>query len=289
MQIVTDLEECKSLWNKYSPKKTIWDDAEIIFGLLDETKKINFLLFDHGLIPLWYDIPYKTYYFFGGDYPEARKLWFDKTKLKEVYDSIPVPVKLIDIKKTEFDNIADFGGFETVLDYRYYLNISNFNSLEDHFASFSKKHKKNIKYDLKKLEEQKYRLEWRKDVDFDLFAKYSVERFGEESDMFDKEYQKEMKLFLKAVKPYLMCVYIFKEDEVIGLEFCAKYNETFHVINGGYNRDHKNIGKLLISECINKAIELNLKEVDFMIGDTGWKELWNLEKEEVLTLKKQNI
>jgi len=283
MQVITDKALCKKLWEEYSPKQTIWDETEIIFGLLSDSKKPHFLLFEHGLLPLWYDEPYKTYYFFGGEYPEARKLWFDKNKLQEVYDAAPIPTKLFDID----EEILNGNGFDLQKDYTYFLPLKNIENTDDFFSRFSKKHKHNLKYDLKKIMSENIQIEWKKEVDFDLFVKYNVERFGSESDMHDVEFQKEMKLLLKTLEDKIICVYLKKEEKTIGLEFCVKFKDTFHVINGGYDKSIKNLGKLLIFECIKKGIELKAKEIDFMTGNSGWKELWNLDKKELISLIKK--
>jgi hypothetical protein len=69
---------------------------------------------------------------------------------------------------------------------------------------------------------------------------------------------------------------------------CSFIKLIFYVINGSNDFKIKNLGKVLVLECIKKGIELKAKEVNFLVGSKGWKELWNFEKEKVITLKKVN-
>ena len=51
----------------------------------------------------------------------------------------------------------------------------------------------------------------------------------------------------------------------------------------------RNVGKLLVLEQIKRADSEHCREIDFLVGDTGWKEFWNLDKEPVFTLDKEEI
>jgi CelD/BcsL family acetyltransferase involved in cellulose biosynthesis len=90
-------------------------------------------------------------------------------------------------------------------------------------------------------------------------------------------------------KEMLHTLLIEINGKIEGAELAVKYKDKYYVINGGYNPDYRNLGKLLIIEHIKKAIELKAKEIDFLIGDSGWKELWNLDTQECYTIKKINI
>jgi CelD/BcsL family acetyltransferase involved in cellulose biosynthesis len=75
--------------------------------------------------------------------------------------------------------------------------------------------------------------------------------------------------------------------KIEGVEIATKYKNHYYVINGGFNPKIRNLGKLLIIEHIKRAISLDAEQVDFLVGDTGWKDLWNLDKEECISIIKK--
>jgi len=50
--------------------------------------------------------------------------------------------------------------------------------------------------------------------------------------------------------------------------------------------DVENIGKLLITEHIKSAIAHRCDEIDFMSTESNWKELWNLDSENMYEFEK---
>ena len=160
--------------------------------------------------------------------------------------------------------------------------------LKKYFACFGKKHRKNLFYDLRKFEELNCEVEWQGMENFDKIVEFNIKRFGRDSDFSDPLHKKEMKAFFSILqkKGALYTSAIKIKGNVEAVEFSAFYNGNYYVLNGGYNREIRNIGKLLIIENIKKSIELRAKEIDFLVGDTGWKELWNLDKESCYTFSK---
>ena len=67
--------------------------------------------------------------------------------------------------------------------------------------------------------------------------------------------------------------------EAVGLGLT--FNKVYYVIGSGRNPEIKNSGKLLIFEQIKHALNLNCNEIDFLSAEAGWKELWNLESEQM--------
>jgi hypothetical protein len=284
--IVKNLKECEILWNKYSPNEHLWDLWEVASSffnseihepyfmvLTDENKEI-------GLLPLVYCSKINKYYYFSGSLTFPIKLWFNKTKLKEVYNLLPSPCKLYDINHNEIvENVGEISD-----DYRYFINTKDMIDINDYLKTFSKKHRYNLLSDLKKLFD--IRLEWTKKINLEKIKEFNVSRFGHESDFSDKEMYDEFIKFINTTEKYIYCLNVYKENELVGLEFAIFFKNKYYIINGGYDKSIKNLGKLLIFEHIKKGFELKANEIDFLVGDTGWKELWNLDKEKVITIKK---
>jgi len=101
----------------------------------------------------------------------------------------------------------------------------------------------------------------------------------------------EMKEFFKVMmdKGILHTLTIKINNEIKGVEYCAFFNNIYYVINGGYDVTIKNLGKVIIKECIEKAISLKSDEIDFLAGEIGWKELWNFNKDQYYSLHVNNL
>lgn len=285
MKIIKDLQECKKLWDKYSPKETLWDETEFVFSLYDsEIQEPHFIETEYGLIPLEYNKLFKKFYFFGSPFPEARKLWFDKSKLMHIYELLPNQTTLFDIKHTEISE--EHSSLIQEEDHRYFLDLEKTKTLEQYLSSFNKKHRKNLKYDIEKIMKEELTMTWTDKVNYDKLIEFSIKRFGNESDFYTEESRKETKKLIESIPDKILCVTLFQEEELVGLMFSIYFNDVLYVINGSNDYKIKNLGKVLILETIKKGFELKAKEVNFLVGSNSWKELWNLEKEKVVTIKK---
>ncbi len=301
VKVVTDLQECKRLWNKYAPKNKMWDIWEIAEAFYDKNIYDNhFLLFltddnkEMGLLPLYKNLKHNVYYFFGEGFPENRRFWIGIEHISKMIEEMPVPTEIFDMNGQFIEEAMqahpEISKYFTEKDYHYFLNLKKLNhSVEEYLKTFNKKHRKNFLNDLKKLKEIKYEIIWETLEHEEEFIKFNVERFGQESDLSDEQFKKEMHRFLEVIKKkgFMHTLTIVINGKVEGIEIAAHHENKYYVLNGGYSRHFKNIGKLLIFEHIKKAAELKADEIDFLVGDTGWKQLWNFEKDLCYTFRKK--
>jgi hypothetical protein len=292
---ITDLEECKKLWSKFSSNKSLWDLWEILLCFYNPNRETPLFIIsndDSGnigeLLPLCKDKAGEIS-FFGGGFLENRKIWMDSDNFRKVISNLNEKILLSDINADYISNIpSELKQFCNAEDSRYFLDLKKINhDFSNHLLSFSSKHRKNLLYDLRNLKKIGYFVNWCKMEYFDKSIELNKQRFGSESDYLDSEFVDEMKslLSLLAQKNLLHTCVIVINDNVEAIEFGAFYNNIYYIINGGYNTNIPNLGKLLIMEHINKAISLKADEIDLMAGETGWKELWNFNKEPYYTLR----
>lgn len=298
-EIVTDLSECEKLWKKFRKEDSIWTEWEIVLSCFNrEIHKPYFIVLkdaetEVGLITLWLDLRDSKYTHFGGERMENRTFWTEEKCYPEIYNTIPNETYLFDMNGNQIKEIIRISPeFESLIkekDTRYFIKLENINKIEDYLQRFGKKHKKNLLRDLKILHSTNYKLIWTNENHIDRFVELSKERFKEESDFQDEENKREMNSltsFLQS-KGMLHTLLVEINGRIVGAELAAKYNDKYYVLNGGYIPEIRNLGKLLIIEHIKKAIELDVKEIDFLVGDTGWKELWNLDTEECYSVIKK--
>lgn len=298
-EIITDLSECKKLWEKFRKDKSIWTEWEIVLSFyIEKIYKPHFILLkdkekEVGLITLWLDLRDNKYTHFGGERMENRTFWVDEKYFSELHKVIPDETYLFDMNGEQIKKIAEVSPeFKNIIgekDTRYFLNLEKIKKIEDYLERFGKKHKKNLLRDLKLLQQTNYKLRWTHENHIERFVELSKERFKENSDFNDEDNHKEMESFTSHVqnKNMLHTLLVEINGKIEGAELAVKYKNHYYVINGGYNPQIKNLGKLLIIEHIKKAIELGADDIDFLVGDTGWKELWNLDTQECYSVIKK--
>jgi len=293
LKVVKDLDKCKILWNKFSPNETLWELWEVVYSFYNPNIHEPFFIVsiegksETGLLPLWFDKKEDDYSLFGGEYPENRKFWFDVSKFNEFLGLAEKPVNMLEVNKKEYERIAETDK-ELASDFeqngkKYFINLKKLDyNLENYLNTFNKKHRKNLRYDLKQLEKLNYLLISDKKEHFDDFVRLSIERFGKESDLDDPNFVNQMKRLIEylAYKKMLHTISIEINKKIEGVELAALYKDIYYVLNGASNMKIKNLGKLLIMNHIKNAIKLKAKEIDFLSGKGGWKELWNCEEEE---------
>lgn len=178
---------------------------------------------------------------------------------------------------------AKYYGFK-VGDKRYFLDLKKYgNSFENYIKSFTKKHRKNLNYDLRKLKEKGYVIECNKIKDFDKLVDLNKQIFGKYSDYNEEDFIKSMKQLTNIANKKnildLLSLKINNRTEAVGLG--VYYNNIYYVLGTGRNPKIKNLGKLLITEQIKSAISHNCSKLDFMSTEANWKELWNLDSEQM--------
>jgi len=284
-KIVTDEKECRGLWEQFSEKQTLWDLWDFRSCFHNDNSEFNFILgFDgkkkEGIIPLVYDKDYTTCIYFGDTFPEQNKFFLkDKSNLKLFLKNCPRDTQIYYIDNEE-SKYYDF----KVGDIRYFMDLKKYeSSFEIYLKSFNKKHRKNLKYDLKKLKEKGYIIEHNKIKDFEKLVELNKERFGKESDYYDKNFISSIfKLINVADNMNMLNMMSIKIDNnVEAVSLGVFYNNEYNVLSLGSNLKINNLGKLLIAEQIKSAIRLKCNKIDFMSTEANWKILWNLDSEQM--------
>ncbi|MBU1111313.1 MAG: GNAT family N-acetyltransferase [archaeon] len=298
--IVEDIQECELLWKKFSPQKSLWELWDIVISFYDQSIYVPYFLVllndkkkQEGLLPLWLDKTNDKYYFFSATYPENRKFWFDLKYFPLFFEKIPEPTRLFDINAEVAEKITEkfpeYKEYVSLGENHYFIDLEKLNSIELFLKNFSKKHRKNFLNDIEKLENLNFQIVWEELEHFDDFVKFNVQRFGEDSDFNDPQFVKEMISFLNVLKKMeiLFACTILIDGKVEGVEFAAFHEKVYYILNGGCNRNIKNVGKFIIFQHIKNALSLKAKKVDLLSGDTGWKELWNCDKEPYYDFRKE--
>jgi len=287
-----DINVCKERWEQFSPKNTLWElwgtafahYDDILFepyfiGVMEAGKPV-------GLLPLCTEKKTGRHISFGSEYMEDRHFWFAAEHFPLVFSSLPPKTAIHDINHAEaerlFAKLPEAREKCLPEDNHYFINLERMSyDVSRHLASFGKKHRKNLLYDLRKVEGEGFIVRWSTAAEYyDEFVAFNLERWGKDSNFVEAEFVAGMKRFLVFLEQQglLHTLIILKDDSLVGIEYSALYDNVYYVLNGGYDLARPNVGKYLIMLHLQKAARLRARIVDFLSGDSGWKEMWNCEK-----------
>ena len=291
---VTDPQACKMLWKKFSPHTTLWDDWEYCSCFFfPEAEQLRFMVgFDKdkpvGVLPLVYWKKEETYCFFGGTFPEQRTFFVkDKELVHKFLKRCPKNTYLEDISSSESRNNTFKKG-----SYRYFLMPKKYNyNFETYLKTFSKKHRKNLKYDLRQVQKLNCTIKINNIEDYYRLVELNLQQFGKKSNFIDEETVMGLRKLVGVAKRrkqlHMMSVII--NDIVEAVDIGLHYNNRYYVIASGRNKNIQNIGKLLITEHIKVGMQRKVDEIDFMTSASKWKVLWNFDRERLLNFAKWEL
>lgn len=293
--IETDIKKCGKLWNEFSVKDEIFDLWEFREPFFFHQKITPYFIVAKegesilGVLPLAKHEK-KTgqaqFTFIGDHFIENNKFLVKEKKIISLLLEQTT-------KQTELSCISpDYKDYvNKVVDVtspKFYLDINDLKSFEDYLQIFNKKHRKNLKNDLKQLERLNYKLHHNKIQDFDYLVLYNIKRFGNDSDFQENDWIELNRDLINLAnrKGYLEMISVEINGKIEAVEIAFFYNGIYTLINGGSNPAINNLGKLLIAEHIKNAINKKAKIIDFLAYDSGWKRLWNSQEQTLYYFEK---
>ena len=285
-KIITDEQRCRQLWEQFSPHENIHDEWEFrhcfarhvlgsfAFFIVEENDTVV------GLIPLWKEE--KQYGIFGEYFPEQNRIFLnDRHLLAEFLAACPRPVEICHIRPDQ--NAGGVLPLEDDAGIRYYLDLTRFPEFEAFLATFSAKHRKNVRRDLRSIEQLQPKTIMNRIEDFPRFCELHVDKFPD-SDFRETEYQLAFKELItwasQEGKLPMMSIELDGNVEAVGLSIV--HNRVWTFLNNAVSKKRDNLGKYLIAQIITHAIQEQCIEFDAMTFDLSWKTLWNLQQERLL-------
>jgi len=158
VEIVTDLKKCQSLWNEFSPKKSLFDTWNFRYAFHKHLKtKPYFLAIKkdsvfQAVLPLHHDEKQHFYGWYGTNWQEDNSFFTkDKALIPLLLLLAPKSLYLYAIKKDSIEGVPSFLKF-TKDDPKFVLDLTKINSLEEFLGNLKKKKRYNLKRDKKRIE-----------------------------------------------------------------------------------------------------------------------------------------
>lgn len=302
-QIVTSLNECKKLWQKFSPNQTIYDiwEFRLAFYLAYQHQPHFIVLYHHqipvGLIPLWFDIGKQHYDWFGSYWHEHNNFWVTDPKyLPLLLRSLPIPSVLRAINPSQIQQLNHQLPPSFILEPdepTFSLKLNQINNHNNYLLTLKKKTRYNLKRDWQKITQLHPTVTYDRFDDILALIALNTQRFldkGEEPDCLDPRRAQAFKnlliLALESQKYQIRMISIEIEHQLAVVDLIAIYQKTYYSLKGGSDlRKFPGIGNYINLLEIDDACNLGMKKIDFLQSPQGWKNAW-FEPQQLWILKK---
>lgn len=291
---ITDVDEAKSLWNQLSPHNTIDDEWDFRYTFFKHLPYVPHFLAGFsegkpvGVLPLQKNTgvglmpPYATSHkpfleFFGGDDTDDNAImvkpgyegnipeFLEKIRENVILAPLKNPYEELGLKTSEYTN-------------KYFIDLNGLSTHEDFIdKTWSGDSRGKFKRGLRKLyKEHTIEMEYGNLNDLNLMAELNLQRFGESSS-FRFPYRTEIfKELAQIYTPEIISVKVNGKKEAVS--FGLYFKNAYLAMNIGVNQQINNLGKHLIMHQIDRAITHGSTIYDAGKGDSGWKEIYKLEK-----------
>jgi len=295
----TDINECRRLWEDFSPHRDAWDDWDLMLAFHDQEKhRFNFLVHRtsdgraDGLVPLVHDTTRDRFTLMGGSYPDGRILWLQYRDFPEFFEHFPERTTLFDLRQSWVSELLrlypQFEANFSEQDQRYYLVPAEFEfDFHKHLDTFAADKKQKFLYDLRNIRKRQPVLRWSHENEADLFIELVNRNFGVESDYTDEENAKELRRVINELERSgrLKTLTIEVDGVRQAVSLSILHGNKMVVLYASSNNDYNNLGKLLNVETIQEACRMRVDEISFMTG-MQWKANWKMKGELCVTMRK---
>jgi len=295
----TDQDECRKLWDMFSPQQQAWDDWDLMFAYHDQDKhQFNFLVHENsdgqadGLLPLVFDSKQSRYMLMAGSYPDGRVLWIQKQDFPQFFEKLPERTVFFDLEQDCVSELLQLHPqFEVNFseqDLRYILVPSEFAfDFYKHIDTFSSDKKQKFLYDLRNIQKREPVLRWSQDNEADLFIELVNKNFGAESDYADADNANELRRVVGELERSgrLKTLTIEVDGTKQAVSLSLHQGNRIIALYAASNNDYNNLGKLLNFETIQEGCRLRVDEISYMTG-MQWKANWKMKGVPCITMRK---
>ena len=288
IRIVSDLEECRAIWQEVMPGDYLTDLWEVRDCFNRHfVNRPHFIVAEdgngiQGLLPLSWIDEYGCYGFFPGETWQG-KTWLEQNRIicngtygiGDLLAGCPRPYHLRYL--TSLPGMP--AGEETVDEIGYLFIPPDHNyDMSNYLGEFSRKSRKNILRELAAIDSQGVTYRHDDLRDFDIMVELNMERFGSQSYFFDPRFRESFRALARMFqeKGWLRFTTVLIKDEPAAVDMGCVYRGVYTLLAGGTNSRHLGVAKLINFHHMQRACEERLDRVDFLCGDFNWKKLFHL-------------
>jgi Acetyltransferase (GNAT) domain len=288
IRIVSDLAECRAIWQEVMPGDYLTDLWEVRDCFNRHfVNRPHFIVAEdgngiQGLLPLSWIDEYGCYGFFPGETWQG-KTWLEQNRIicngvYEIGDLLAACPQSYHLRYlTSLPGIP--AGEDTVDEIGYLFIPPDHNyDMANYLGEFSRKSRKNILRELAAIESLGVTYRHDDIRDFDTMVELSMERFGSKSYFFDPRFRESFRALAKMFqeKGWLRFTTVLIKDEPAAVAMGCVYRGVYTLLAGGTNSRYLGVAKLINFHHMQRSCEEKLDRVDFLCGDFNWKKLFHL-------------
>lgn len=286
--ILTDPVACRQAWDAFWPAKGLFDlwpvresfhrafQRPLQFVLSRQGNRVT------GFLPLCWDEESGTYVMFPGETWQG-KTWIEQNRilassdreLSRMLEAVPGPVHLRYLLPADQGVQGRVSGDE--IGYLFYPGLCDF-SFENYWLSFSGKHRKNIKADLRRLEDQGVTYRFDHLPDLTHLFQMNIGAFDQASYFNDPRFQTSFEYLVDFLSRsgMLRITTLEVAGKVAAVDLGACYKNAYTLLAGGTNPEFPGIAKMINLHHMERACQERFDSVDFLCGDFNWKTRFHL-------------
>ncbi|MEW5925116.1 MAG: GNAT family N-acetyltransferase [Candidatus Zixiibacteriota bacterium] len=288
IRIVSDLDECRSIWKQVMPSDFITDLWEVRECFQKNFQRPPYFIVSErngritGLLPLSRVDETGNYAYFPGE-TWAGKTWLEQNRvlvgndreLRDMLEAIPGEYHLRYLLPTGMTSQSTV----IVDEIGYLFRPSAYNyDIESYFGEFSHKTVKRIKKDIAAFFEKDVHFRYDDLRDFDEMVRLNIDRFGEDSYYFDPRFRESFRdlVYFLNEKGWLRMTSIIIDGETAAVDMGALYHGNYTLMAGGTNAAFPGVAKLINTHHMQRACSERMDTVDFLCGNFSWKTMFHL-------------
>lgn len=283
VKVHTDIEECYDLWNRFSPKKSLFDLWEIRYAMQKAYKyNMYFYTLYEGTspiacLPLWFDSEYKEYRFWGGWWMEDNTFFVKEEKVIDLLGKIIPSGSILDgiIASDSLKNL-NIQSFLQIDDAKNLQEISQYPTMTDYLMDLKKKSRYNLKSDYKKIADLSPEIIHNSNAPFSQFedlVNMNKERFTHHSYFNNKNTIEAFRnIFASAGEYTYKTIEVYIQNELAASDLIIGYKDVYYMIIGANDvKKYNGIGYFMLYSEIEDAIQGDYSLIDCLAVDYGWK------------------
>ncbi len=291
VRTVTDLEECRRIWEAVIPPDTISDLWDVRFAFHRRYHRpLSFVTVERrsdivGLLPLSYLAECDCYGYFPGETWHG-KTWLEQNRLiasgtdvlqamfrhldesgKKYHLRYLLPSRTVSTGEPAVDEVG----------YLFYPPRFDYD-MENYFKLFSHKSAKRIMREVEAFNGRDLTMRFDRMSDFDILVRMNLDRYGDDSYFADPRFAggfSDLTRFLRE-RGWLKVTTVLIGGEVAAVDVGCIYRESYTLLAGGTNANFPGIAKYINLFHMRRACEKHYQAVDFLCGDFSWKPMFHL-------------
>lgn len=304
LQVVKDHNKAQKLWREFSPQSTLFHEWEIRQAFYEGFRFTPYFLTLSAknastktriaVLPLWHDTESDTkeYVWFGGNWMEDNVFFAsDPELIPLLLAAAPQPLYLANIQALpRYAFLETLQGFNLDEEKKYYLDLTQYHTIDDYLALLKKKKRYNLRRDRMHIQQLHPIVKINMFDHFDELIRLNIMRSRRKrndpsydpSPLEDERYQRAFWAIINNKKgayiPRMISTLI--EGNVQAVELGVVYKDTYNPLISGVNTEkYSGIGVFSNLLVMEDALRLGCKKIDFQEGDYNWKESWQLQSQ----------